>query len=172
MKIIANIIGVVAVALFMSSYQLKTQKRILIWNSIARVLFVIQYLMLFAYEGAVLDIVSIFSLIVAQKRDAPFIKKHFKLVFIATNLLLVISGLLFYRNIFSLLPLFGILLHTGALWLKNEKHIRIVSLIGSPFWLTYNILNCAYGSAVGDFLTISSIIIAIFRYDIKKKVAK
>lgn len=85
------------------------------------------------------------------------------------NIIIIITGLFLYKDIFSLLPMIGVLLHTGAFWLNNEKAIRIVSFLGSPFWLVYNLVNCAYGSAIGDVMTICSILIAIFRYDFKIK---
>jgi len=61
-----------------------------------------------------------------------------------------------------------VLLHTSAFWITNEKTIRKISFLGSPFWLVYNLVNCAYGSAIGDILTMVSIGVAIYRYDIKK----
>lgn len=168
MKIFANVIGVCAVILFVLSYQIKHKRGIVTCNVISRALYVAQYIFLFAFEGAVLDIVGIIASVVAQKGEKGFIKKHFKAIAIGVNALIVICGILLYKNVFSLLPVMGVLLHTGAFWLKNEKHIRIVSFLGSPFWLVYNLYSCAYGSAVGDVLTMCSIAAAIYRYDIKK----
>lgn len=105
----------------------------------------------------------------AEKKDAAPIKKRLPLFIIGVNLLTVASGLVFYRNIFSLFPIAGVLLHTSAFWLEKEKYIRIVSLLGSPFWLVFNITSGAYGSAIGDTLSIVSILIAIYRYDISCK---
>ena len=42
--------------------------------------------------------------------------------------------------------------------------IRIVSFVGSPFWLAYNLSSRAYGSAIGDLLTMGSIVIALIKY--------
>ena len=54
--------------------------------------------------------------------------------------------------------------------MTDEKVIRRVSLLGSPFWFAYNFLSRAYGSAVGDLLTIGSIIVAMIKYkDFKKE---
>ena len=74
--------------------------------------------------------------------------------------------MLTYKNIFSLLPIFGVIFETLALWLKKERNIRIVSLLGAPFWLAYNLMNVAYGSAIGNVITLVSISVAIARYDI------
>lgn len=170
MEIAANIVGIVAVVTFVLSYQQKTRKGIVICNAISRALYVVQYLLLFAFEGAVLDILGIVASVLAQKKDSPFIKKHLKLVVTGVNLAIVAAGILLYKNPFSLLPMFGVLLHTGAFWLTKEKNIRIVSFLGSPFWLAYNLYSHAYGSAVGDVMTMVSIATAMIRYkDWKKK---
>lgn len=170
MDIIANVIGVAAVATFVLSYQMKTRKGIVICNAISRALYVVQYLLLFAFEGAVLDVLGIVASVLAQKKDSPFIKKHLKIVVISVDLVIVAAGILLYKNVFSLLPMLGVLLHTGAFWLTKEKDIRIVSFLGSPFWLVYNLYSHAYGSAVGDVMTMVSIATAMIRYkDWKKK---
>ena len=88
-------------------------------------------------------------------------------VFILTNASIVCIGAaiaILNRSALDLLPIFGVLLHTGAFWLTRERVIRIVSLIGSPFWLTYNFASRAYGSALGDLLTMGSIVIALIKY--------
>ena len=72
----------------------------------------------------------------------------------------------FYKNIFSLIAIAGVLFETGGLWLKHERHIRIVSFFGAPCWLAYNLVSSAYGSAIGNIMTMLSILIAIVRYDI------
>ena len=122
-----------------------------------------------AFEGAVLDIAGIISSVLAEKKDKPAIKKHLKLFIIGVNLFIVLLGLTTYKNIYSLLPIAGVLLHTSAFWITDEKIIRRVSFLGSPFWFVYNLVSLAYGSAIGDALTMVSIGMAILRYDIKKK---
>ena len=170
MEIIANIVGIFAVVTFVLSYQMKTRKGIVLCNSVSRILYVVQYLLLFAFEGAVLDIVGIAAAVLAQKKDSPFIKKHVKAVIISVNAVMIAVGIIFYKNIFSLLPLLGVILQTGAFWLTKEKNIRVVSFLGSPFWLAYNLYSHAYGSAVGDVMTMVSIATAMIRYkDWKKK---
>ena len=167
--VIAQIIGLLAVATFLLSYQQKKRKNIILWNVTSRVLYIIQYLVLGAYEGAVLDILGTVSSVAAQKKDKEIIRKNFKLVIVLIDFIIVAAGLALYENVFSLFPIAGVLLHTSAFWLNDEKIIRRVSFIGSPFWLVYNLSSLAYGSAIGDLLTMVSIGVAIYRYDIKKK---
>ena len=74
------------------------------------------------------------------------------------------STISYSKSWLDLFSLTGVLLHTSAFWITNEKIIRRVSLAGSPFWFVYNISSKAYGSAIGDALTMCSIIIAMIRY--------
>jgi len=169
MILFAQIIGVFAVITFLLSYQQKKRKNIIVWNSISRVLYILQYIILGAFEGAVLDILGTISSVVAQKKENKRIKKNLFFLVIGINLLILTAGLLLYENIFSLFPIAGVILHTSAFWITDEKIIRKVSFLGSPFWFVYNLANIAYGSALGDVLTMLSIGTAIYRYDIKKK---
>lgn len=167
MHIPALITGIAAVVFFLLSYQQKKRSRIIAFNVLSRTLYVLQYLLLGAFEGAALDIMGMLSSMLAQKKSSAWIKRNIKAVFIGVNLLVIVMGLLLYENIFSLFPIIGVLLHTSAFWMDDERRIRLVSLLGSPFWLVYNLVSGAYGSAAGDLLTIGSILIAIWRYDLR-----
>ena len=169
MKTAAFIIGLIAVACFLLSYQQKKRKAIILTNATSRALYILQYILLGAFDGAALDVSGMIASLLANKKNVPFIKKHLKFFIIAMDLVIVASGLIFYRNIFSLFSIVGVLLHTSAFWLDNERYIRIVSLLGSPFWLVFNLTSGAYGSAIGDTLSIVSILVAICRYDIFNK---
>lgn len=164
LTLIAQIFGVLAVAAFLLSYQQKKRRNIIIINVTSRILYIIQYMLLGAFSGAVLDILGAIASVIAEKKDSPFMKKYLKAVIIAVNLSIVAVGLLLYENVYSLLPIAGVLLHTGAFWLSDERVIRRISLAGSPFWFVYNFKSCAYGSAVGDLLTMGSIIIAMIKF--------
>ena len=169
MNIPATAVGLLAVALFVFSYQLKERRGIIAANAASRVLYVVQYILLGAYEGALLDTAAFFVSLLCKGSDKGFVKKHFVLTVIAANLFLIGVGMLTYQNIFSLLPIFGVVFETLALWLKRERNIRVASLLGAPFWLAYNLRCAAYGSVIGNVITLVSISVAILRYDVLKK---
>ena len=169
---LAQGVGILAITAFLLSYQQKKRKNIILLNVTSRALYILQYLLLGAFEGALLDVVGILASLLAQNKDRPIIKKHIRLFFILTSGIIIFSGLLLYEDIFSLFPIAGVLLHTGAFWLTNEKHIRRVSFIGSPFWMVYNLSQMAYSSSLGDFLSMVSIGTAMWRYDRKRKPKK
>ncbi len=183
LPIIANVIGVIAVIIFLLSYLQKSRSRIIGLNVTSRCLYILQYILLGAFSGAVLDVAGAVSSFLAQKKNAPFIKKHLKLFVTGIDLIIVLLGLLTIllgarasgtellsaQSALGLLPIAGVLLHTSAFWMDDEKNIRRVSLLGSPFWFAYNLLSGAFGSSIGDILSMVSILIAMFRYDFKRE---
>ena len=168
MYILAQITGVLAVLTFVFSYQFKRRIHIIIVNATSSVLYVLQYLMLGAFEGAMIDFISSVSTILAGKKDNKFIKKYLVLVIILLNLSFIISGLILYKNIFSLFPIVGAILQSSAFWITEERKIRLVSFLASPFWLVYNFVSQAYAPVIGSLMSLVSIGIAIIRYDILK----
>ncbi len=169
MNIPALAVGLTAVTLYLLGYQQKKRNRIILFNVTSRILYIVQYILLSAFEGAVLDIAGTISSLLAQKKNTPFIKKYTKPFVFVVNLLIIATGLMLYKNIYSLLPILGVIFHTSAFWLNDEKRIRQVSLLGCPFWLVYNFVSGAYGSCIGDLLSMVSIAVAMFRYDYKKE---
>ena len=169
MKIPAIIVGFIAMAVLVLSYQQKTRKWILICNIAARSLFILQYILLFAFEGMALDLVGIVGSVLAQQKEKLLIKKYQTPIVIGINVLIIVVGLAMYRNFFSLLPLVAVLLQIDALWCSKEKHVRLLSLLAVPWWLVYNIYCSAYGSVAGDLMSLVSLLIAMFRYDLKKQ---
>lgn len=168
MYILAQIIGILAVATYLLSYQLKRRKHIVLVNAISSILYVLQYIMLGAFEGAAIDILSAISTLTAHKKDKSFIAKHVKAIVVFMNLSILAAGLCLYKNIFSLFPIAGAILQTSAFWITDEKRIRQVSLLGTPFWFIYNLVSRAYGSTLGTALSMVSLLVAMYRYDIKK----
>ena len=165
---IAQAVGLFAIVVFLLSYQQKERKKIILWNAVSRVLYILQYCLLLSFDGAVLDVLGIVASVLAGKRDTGIIGRHKLFFFLLTDAAMIAATAVLWADVFSLFALIGVLFHTGAFWLTNEKVIRRLSLIGSPFWLVFNFTQKAYPSAVGDALTIGSILLAMWRYDRKK----
>lgn len=166
MYLTAQILGILAVATYLLSYQLEKRKYIILVNATSSTLYVLQYILLGALEGAAIDVLSAVGAITAHNKDKKCIAKHMTIITILLNLLFLTAGLALYKNIFSLFAIAGAILQTSAFWMTSEKRIRQVSFLGTPFWLTYNIACQAYGSAIGSILCMISIGSAIYRYDI------
>ena len=167
MLILAQVVGVGAVALYLLSFQLKRRSHIVWVTFVSNALYVLQYLMLGAFSGAALDILSTVSSFFAGKKNAKGFRNLAKPIALVLLSLILITGLaltFLQGNAVGLFSIAGALLQTGALWFQKEQTIRKLSLAGAPFWLIYNFLSRAYGAALGSFLSIISIGVSLYRY--------
>ena len=169
MNTLALIVGLAAVGFFLLSFQFPKRRAIIICNVISRVLYILQYLLLFAFEGAAMDLSAIPSSVFAARKHTPFVKKHKIVILFGVNAFMILMGILFWRGWLSIVPLAGVMLECCALWMTREKHIRWLSLLALPTWLFYNISCGAYGAAIGNILGIGSILMAMLRYDRPEK---
>lgn len=165
MNITPLLLGVIAVVFYLLGCMQKKRKKIILYNVISRVLFIGQYVLLGAFEGAALDVAAIVPSVLADKKEKSFIKNNLKLFIVGGNIFIIIAGLLVYKDVFSFLPIIGVMFHVSALWINDEKIIRRILLLGCPFCFVYNLVRGAYGSCIGDFLSCVSIITAMLRYD-------
>lgn len=165
----AHVLGTLAVVTFLLCFQFKKRKNIIVMNLVSRTLYILQYILLGAFEGAVLDFTGFVLSFFARYKEKEFFKKYFRVIIVVVNLLLLAIGIYMYDNIFSLFAVAGIIFEITALWLTEEKNIRILSLVSAPCWLVYNFINGAYGSVVGNILAVISITIAMLRFDYNKE---
>ncbi len=164
---LGQIIGFVAMAIIVVSYQQKSHKNILTLQMISGLLFTVHYLMLGAYTGAVMNLLGAFRSLVYSNRR----KKWASSVLWPTgfSVAFLISGILTWENIFSVFPLIAMLMSSIVLWIEQPKINRMLSLPTSGCWLIYNIKTLSYPGIITEIFVLSSIIIGILRLDIKRK---
>ena len=175
-KIIAQIIGIIAMAFNILSYQGKKQSTIITFQLFGGLLFAINFLMLGAIVGGLLNIIAVIRAVVFLYKDK--LKADKLPWFIAFFALYVSVYVLNFTvlgqepttlNLFiELLPVIGMTaLHIGFM-LKDASDIRKCALVSSPSWLVYNIVNGSVGAIICETLALVSIFIAMFRHDKKK----
>ena len=172
MKIASFIVGLLAVALYLLCFQLKSAKSIIACRLISSVMYVLQYVLLFAFIGAAMDALALMTNYIAYKKETEFVQKYKIPILILINIVIITVGMLLYENIYSLLAIAGVLFESASSWMKREKMIRILSLFAVPCWLIYNIVCGAYASAIGSVLALVSIISALIRYHFLDKKQK
>ncbi len=169
LEIIATVIGGIAAAVYVASYQCKKRKWILFLGALSRVLFILQYILLGAFSGAVLDLIAILAALIAGKKDHPTVKKLLVPIIAVIHAAILVASILLYQSWYDIFVLLAATFCVAALWFSRERLIRAVSLCSSPCWLVYNLSSKAYFSAVSDTFAILSLLVAIWRYDIRKK---
>ena len=164
---IATVIGALSVGCVLLSYAQKKRLAIVIFGLIARVLAMVQYGMMGAIEGLVMNGCIAVCFELARRRDGIPVSWR-RVAFVLSNAFCLVCGFLTYRTAISLLPTIGMLLHVNAVWCRREMTVRIITLVGSPFWFTYNLVSGIYACCVGDALSMIVIISSIIRYDVLK----
>ena len=169
--IISQIIGIAAVGLYLLSYQLKNRKQI-VWTAFfSNFLYVLQYILLKAFSGAIMDTLCAVGSFFAGKKHSPKLRPYIKWIAIVNLTVIAGAGVsiaIAQRDVIELLPVVGALLQTGGLFCEDEQTIRKLGLCGAPFWLVYNFIAQAYGAALGSVFIIVSAATALIRYRKKK----
>lgn len=166
--IIAQLIGIVAIVIYSLSPHQKTNAKVLIYRFVAAILYAIQYFLLGAYTAVLTNIIGgvkegLFYLYSSKDKKIPF------MLFLAYALILIVSGIFTYVNLFSILPVIFSVLTAYATWCGNLKNYRILLVLSSLSWLVYNFTVGAYISFVGNIFQLSSTIFSMLRFDFGKK---
>lgn len=166
-NIIAQIIGVFGLVCSLLSFQMKNRKWIMAFQMTASLSFSTQLFMLGAVTGGCVDMISFIRTMIFSQNSKKWASSPVWLyVFIV---IMILTGILTWQNAWDLLPIAGSILSTIALWMKREKHIRLISLTVGPCWLVYNLVKGAWSGALNEVLAMTSIVIGLIRNDTEKK---
>ena len=176
-EIIAQIVGIIAMAFNILSYQQKTSGRVMAFQLCGGALFSINFFMLGATVGGIMNVIAVFRAIVFMNKK-KFHTDHVAWLvgFISLYIICYILTFTAFGNEFTifnavteLLPIIGMIATTLGFRVQNAKAIRRFGLISSPSWLIYNIINMSVGAIICEILSLGSIIIGTIRHDIKSK---
>ena len=160
MMLLAQFVGLVGILLLIAIFQVNDRKAILRLQVVSCLVWAFYYVLLEAYTAAgLITLGAIRSYFFEHYRD----KEWFYPI---TIVAFALATLVTWENWTSMLAFVGIVLATTALWQRNPRAIRMLSLTVTPFSLTYNYLGGSYLGVVGDLVTFSSVIIAIWRFDL------
>lgn len=174
--LIAQIVGLFAMAFNIFSYQQRTQKRAIAFQLGGSTLFAVNYLMLGAVVGGILNAVGIVRALVFLNREKLKATKPawligFTAVYLASY---VLTFTVFgkeptpFNLIVEFLPVIGMTATTISFRLSDAKAIRRFGLISSPSWLVYNIVSFSVGAIICEVLSLCSILIGMLRLDRNK----
>lgn len=165
--IISQVISAIATVLLLLSFQQKTHKKIVLMQAASGILFGIQYMLIGAYEGMICNYVGAVRSIAYSFRgkskvvDSLFCPSFFAVIF-------TISGIVTYKNIFSLLPIVAMCISSFVLWSPKTQQLRALSMPTSAMWLVYNAISHSYVAVITEVLNLISIVIALIRFRKKK----
>ena len=175
---IAQIIGIFAAATNILSFQCKAKNRIILVQLFGGALFTVNFLLLGAVTGAIMNVLAIVRALLFLYKDKLKINDRVLVIgLIATFLgVYVLTFTAFgveatLKNlIVEALPVIGMSAATLSFSMKNGTAIRIIGItLSSPSWLVYNIFVFSIGAILCEAFSIVSIAIGIFRHDINRK---
>ena len=172
-EIIAQAVGIVAMIFNILSYQGKMQKTIIALQLIGGALFAVNFLMLGATVGGILNILAAIRAVVFLFKDHLKADRlpwfiGFTISYIAVYILnFTVFGTAptVYNLIIEIFPVIGMVALTVGFRMKAAADIRKCALICSPAWLIYNIAAGSWGAIICETITLVSIFIGIFRHD-------
>ncbi len=156
-------IGFVAVAFFILSYQMKSNRLLFLFQLIGCSIFVIQFGILGAYTGALSLLINILRNVLLLKANVwTWVRS--KKTMLGIIALLVAFTIWTWNGWFSLLPLASVGVTTIGYWTDNAQKIRLSQLMGSPCTLLYDVLIHSWGGVLSESITLVSIILSIIRF--------
>jgi hypothetical protein len=163
-EVIAQLIGYLGAAFLIMSFQIKNEKKFFLCQCLGSGLFLINYLMLTAWTGVLISIMS-----VTRSALAPYVSGKKRYVLIPLVLLIpIIAGFFIYQGIQTILMIVAYCIFTVAMFTKNSKLIRVTQLtVASPLQLAHNIIVSSQGGIICESFNIVSIIVSFFRIGFK-----
>ncbi len=184
--ILAQIIGFIAIAMNIISVQFNTHFKIMLFKSLGSFLFCVQYLLLGAYTGMVMDLVGVIrNFIFAHNVKKGKSNKWWIILFCLitamaglTTIILTWSATLITLSrwtndatalttiavIISVISIVAKLLSTIGYGFKSPHAIRMINLPTFAMWCVYNFVVFSFAGIASDSMSIVSIIIAEIRF--------
>lgn len=176
-ELIAQGIGLVAMAMNLISYQQKKRKAVIGFQFFGSLLFGINYFMLGAVVGGLLNCVGVIRAVVFLQKERfhgahPAWLWGFSVCYVLSYVLsFTVFGMpLEIKNLtVEILPVIAMIVATYSYRLREAKDIRRFGLVCSPLWLVYNICNFSIGAICCEALNLVSIVVGMLRFDLKKQ---
>lgn len=176
-EITAQVFGIIGMICNIIVFQQKTHKKVLIWQFFAASVFAVNYFLLGAVVGGMLNLVGALRSVVFFFKEKTRANSIFWLIFfiLAFGISYPLTFLAFGTEptpknfVVELLPVMAMIIATISLRLGSAKAVRRLGLISSPMWLAYNCFSGSIGAIASEILNLISIIVGIIRFDIKKR---
>lgn len=161
-EIIGQIFSIIAMALTVLSFQMKTKKQILIMQTVGSAFFLASYILFGSWAAVCLNVVFLIRNTVFYFKDKKWASHGIWLYFILA--LVIAAGSLGFKTYLDIIPIIGSIFGTVAAYMKRENMFRLLKLGDSPCWLIYNISIPSIGGSICEIINIVSILVGLIRY--------
>lgn len=164
MDIIIQIIGGFGILASIISFQCKKHNLILFFRTLTEFIFAIQYFLLGAYTGMIVNLVGCVRNLVFTKQISH--NKKTTISVIIFSVMFIVFGLASWQGPKSILIIIAKVLSTLAYSNKNTTFVRSIIFVTSTSWLIYNCCVFSIAGVLCESFTLLSLIIGIIRLDI------
>ena len=174
-KIVGEIIGFIAIGESFLIYFSQTRQRMLLFKLLSDTLWLLNFLCIGGYTGALLNTVGICRELVFYNRDRSKIcgnRIWLPIFLIATLISPIVSMISGAEGLYALLPAFGSAFAVIGFYQKNPRLTRRIGFFAQLLWLIYAIFVQNYSSIVCNAILIASTIageLRAFYIERKKK---
>lgn len=165
-EIVTQIIGFVGFFLAVLTFQTNKHKSITLLKCASDAMFVVQFIMLGAYTGAMMNGIGCArNIVYAQLVEK---KKSVKWAVIIFSAIVIVSGIFTWKGPISLLAIIGKLLSTLSYAFKSPKNVRRMTIPVCLVWAVYDLICGSWAGVMTEVFTLGSIAIAYFRFEHNK----
>ena len=128
----SQILVIIYYLIYTSTFNLKDKSKILKIGILATIISALSYLLLGAYTGIAMCVISII-------RNLWFYKSKSKNSLIVVFIVMFLASVISYQNIFSLLSITATMIYTYAVWQKSTKKYKLFGIAVNLLMIGYNI---------------------------------
>ena len=165
--IIAQILAGLAVVITFLGYLKNDKGNFLKYVLISNILYCIHYFFLD-------DLSFVIAIVMGGFRNIVFLKyvnsKRLVPIYILLlfEILTVLSGLLAYSGLFSLIPIFQVCLYTYGVWQPNLRCMYFICILVMVIGVFYNFFIGAYVAIIGNVIEVIAAILGLVKLSFKK----
>lgn len=157
MRIAASIIGYVATACLVFSFQCKKEKLLFLFQTVSAFLFILHYGLNGDYTGMAMDGIAFVRAFLMASGKKPLTGKAALGVLLTAILVL---GVLTWQDWFSVFPVIALLVSTVFLYSGDGKKIRRAQFFcTSPTWMVYNVRVASIPGIICEALDMASVLV-------------
>lgn len=159
--VISQIAGFIAFILSLIAYHKKKKSKIFQTMMIANVLDIIHYVLLGAYSGCITKVIALIrnKIIIVKEKNKKF---NNNIILIVLFIIYSVSGILTYKNIYSILPILSAMIYLYFVWNGNELKVKKCAFYCYFLWLIYNICVFSIAGITSNVVSIISTFIAVY----------
>jgi len=149
-----------AICFDMFSFQFKDRNKIVFCLFCSAILISSHFILLEQYTAAGLTAIAAVRFIISIYSTS----KKFMFVFLATSFIVTFIT---YSGVLSILSYLGASVNTVASFCKEDKHLRIIMIVGTLFWILHNYLANTPAAMLMELLFLSSNLVGYYRHYIR-----